>query len=417
MRSRGAVPALRAFAFVVAVAATLVAILVVAARPEWDSDLLPAGQRSLPAAEFGIVTGAGEPVADGLRIRSAGEREVALQTLLPADGFDAADFDVLRYRFEDLPRTLEVSFLFRRADRPADVQTVSLPWPGHGVASFALSEVPEWQGRIIEVGFAEYPTPQAIPSGIGFEPFVLRDAQLWSASWRGAFGVLATEWSGYWPWSQRSVHALGRDATRQGGASLVLVVALVVAGVVLWAFLLLGLRGRTLGACALACAAVAWLALDLHWQANLQWRLGAARDVYANQDYAGRTATVVDESLRDAANEVRRQLGDIGNDAHVLVAADSAYTVLRLIWHLQPLNVAVWSQILDGGRMPAPGTYVVVYDAPALRSSPQFAQVLARSRMVAPSGGSTARAGLAANPLVLEYTGRIERHRLREALP
>lgn len=417
MKSRELASALRVVAFVVVVVATLAAILVVAARPEWGSAFLPVEQRTLPAAEFYVVAGTGEAVAGGLRVTGAGEREVALQTMLPEAGFDAADFEVLRYQFENFPRTLEASFLFRRADRPADVQTVSLPWPGHGVASFELAELPEWRGRIIEVGFAEYPTPQAIPPGTGFEPFVLRDAQLGSASWRGALGVLATEWSGYWPWSQRSVHALGRDVTRQDGTSLVLVVALAAAGIVLWAFLLLGLRGRALGACALACAAVAWLALDRHWQASLQWRLGAARDVYANLDYAGRTSTVVDEPLRDAADQVRQQLGNAGDSAHVVVAADSAYTVLRLIWHLQPLNVAVWSQVLGDGRMPAPGTRLVVYDAPALRGSAQFARIFAHSRVVAAPAGSGAQAGLAANPLVLEYTGKPERHPMHGASP
>jgi hypothetical protein len=416
VRFRRRTQALRVLAFLVIVTASLAAIVAVAARPRWSSDLLPMEQRILAAGEFRVVAGTGEPVAGGLRVRGTGKGEVALQTMLPDGGFDAGDFAVLRYRFDELPRTLEVSFLFRRADRPADVQTVSLPWPGRGIASFALSELPEWRGRIIEVGFAEYPTPQAIPPRTGFAPFVLRDAELWSASWRGAMGVLATEWSGYWPWSQRSVHALGRDVTRQGSASLVLAVACVAAGIVLWAFLLLGLRGRALGAFAAACAGIAWLALDLHWQSSLQWRLGAARDVYAQLDYAQRTETVVDASLRDVANQVRQQLADARDGAHVLVAADSAYTVLRLVWHLQPLNVAIWSQVLGDGRMPTAGTWLVVYDAPSLRGSPQFARILARSR-VATVGGLAGHAGLDANPLVFQYVGTPEGHRMHEASP
>lgn len=409
--------ALRHLSFAIAVGVTLVAILVWAARPQWHSDLLAAHRLGLPAAQFRVVAGAGEESADGVLVTAAGPRDVALQTMLPGAGFEAADFRVLRYAFTNFPRTLELSFLFRRADRPDDVQTVSLPWPGKGVASFDLTDLPEWHGHIVEVGFAEYPTPQSIPPGGVFAPFVLHDAELWSTSWRGAFAVLATEWSGYWPWSQRSVHALGRDATRPGGTSLLLVAALGASGIVLWAIVLLGLRGRRLGAFVLVCVAVAWLVLDLSWQTSLQWRLGAARDVYADKTWAERTLTVVDEPLRGVATQIEQRLAGAREGAHVLVAADSAYTLLRLLWHLQPLNAAVYNQVVSGTQMPAPGTYVVLYDAPSLRGSAQFARLVARSRVVAAPGDPGIRANLASNPLVLEYTGKLERHRMHGSVP
>lgn len=404
MTSRGRARTWRATAFAAAVATSLAAILVGAARPDWRDDLLPAERLVLAATGFRVVAGSGEPVAAGLRIRAAGERGVALQSMFPDPGIDATKFAVLRYAFADFPATHEVSFLFRRADRPDDVQAVSLPWPGRGVAAFDLSDLPAWGGRIIETGFAEYPIPQAIPPATGFAPFVLRDAELWSPSWRGALAVLATDWSGRWPWSQRSVHALGRDATRPDGASLVAAVALGAAAIVAWAYLLLGLRGRRLRVCGVACGAAAWLLLDLHWQSSLAWRLDAARAVYADLDFAQRTANVVDDSLRDAADEIRDRLAGAPPDAHVVVAADSAYTVLRLVWHLQPLNVAVWAQVLGDGGLPAPGTFLVLHEAPTLRGSAQFARILAGSRVLGP-GRPDALAQRSGSPLVLEYIG------------
>ena len=129
-----------------------------------------------------------------------------------AQPIDADAFPILRYRWQDFPRTLELSFVFRRADQPDDVHTVTLPPAGAYPGYFDLSDVPDWHGRIIEIGFAEFPTAQLVPADIAFRPFALIEAEFWSPSWRGSLGALGTDWSAYRPWALMSVSALGPDA-------------------------------------------------------------------------------------------------------------------------------------------------------------------------------------------------------------
>jgi len=87
-----------------------------------------------------------------LRITSTGQDYTSLQSLRPSD-VEAEKFPTLRYRFADFPRTLELSLVFRTAENSEDV-AVSLPWPGDATRTFDLSQVPEWRGRIVEIGFA-----------------------------------------------------------------------------------------------------------------------------------------------------------------------------------------------------------------------------------------------------------------------
>ncbi len=396
---------LRCVGFAIAVLLTWSALVVWAAKPDWHSPILPTRSLELPATSFHMIEGEGRQAAEGLRVESLGAHDVALQTYAPKGGFEAAQLPVLAYRFSGFVHTLELSLVFRRADQPGDVHAVSLPWPGRGVSTFDLGDVPQWSGHIVEVGFAQYPTPQSIPPNIDMDTFMLRDAQLQSASWRGALRSLLTNWTSRWPWSQRSVHSLGRDATRPSDSSLVAHVALAFALVIGWAVVLLGLRGRRLAFFAVFCVTCAWLMLDVAWQGNLSWHLEAAREAYADGGFAQRTTHVVDPTIRDAADLVKQRIG--GNDvaAHVLVVSDSGYTLMRLLWHLQPMNTAVYSEVLWDGRNPIPGSYVVLFDAPRFRHSVRFAQLVAQSTIVTTGNAPNRFAGVRGNPLVLHYTG------------
>jgi hypothetical protein len=118
--------------------------------------------------DFHVVMGAGVENGGASASMRVGADHMALQAL-------ALDRDdrrrrprVLRYRWQDFPRTLELSFLFRRADDPDDVQTITLPPAGAYPGYFDLGDVPEWHGRIIEIGFAEFPTAQLVPADVAF---------------------------------------------------------------------------------------------------------------------------------------------------------------------------------------------------------------------------------------------------------
>ena len=293
-------------------------------------------------ADFEVVAGASAGIVGDrlLNIASIGRDHVAVQALTLVTPIDARDFPVLRYRWQRFPHTLELAFMFRRADAPEDVQIITLPPAGRYPAYFDLGDIPGWQGRITEVGFTEYPTAQLVPAETAFRPFALAEMELWSPSWRGSLGALATDWLAYRPWALMSISALGPDAPWPHKTSPVVVLGSgLFASIALTALLLR--RGRRWSGAAMCIALGAgWLLLDLRWLVDFQERTALTRELHAGQSWNERSATVPDSELLDAAQRVRGLLSRAPPNTRVLVAADTAYTMLRLDYHLLPANAA-----------------------------------------------------------------------------
>jgi hypothetical protein len=291
-------------------------------------------------SDFRVVMGAGVENGRHLGINSVGAEHMALQSISSARPIDADAVRILRYRWQDFPRTLELSFVFRRADQPEDVHTVTLPPAGAFPAFFDLANVPDWRGRIIEIGFAEFPTAQLVPADIAFRPFSLMEAELWSPSWRGSLGALATDWSAYRPWALMSVSALGPDAPWPHKATPVLLLTIGVATSLLLAAIVLARSWTWLGLTLCGALAVCWLALDLRWLGEFADRHALTRELYAGKPWRERAAIEPDIALIASAARVRELLAREPANAHVIVAADAVYDVLRLSYHLLPANVA-----------------------------------------------------------------------------
>jgi len=322
----------------------------------------PAQRLRRAGADFRIVMGAGLESGRRLAIGAVGAERMALQSHVLAQPLDAARFPVLRYRWDNFPRTLELSFVFRRADHPDDVQTVSLPPAGAHPGYFDLRDVPAWRGAISEIGFAEFPTAQLVPTDIAFRPFALSEVELWSPSWRGSLGALLTDWTAYRPWSLMSVSALGPDAPWPHKPTPVIVLSgALLAGVALAALLLR--RGRRwLGVAAAVALACGWIALDLRWLGEFADRHQLTRQLYAGKPWRERAAIEPDTELVASAARVRAVLERMPVHSHVLVAADSVYDTLRLDYHLLPANVAPAGALsMQDPGTPLPASLLVVY--------------------------------------------------------
>ncbi|ANB19174.1 hypothetical protein [Dokdonella koreensis] len=348
------------------VVASAFVLALLAARVDWRDPWHPRERQTFEGAAFLAVGGQGRELDGHLHVDAPGPENTAVQTLATA-GFEAAAFPLLRYRFDGLPPTLALSFAFRRTDAPDQLHVVELPWPGSGSGSFDLRALPEWHGAIEEIGFAEFPTPQMTPPDRGFAPFALVGAELWSPSWRGSLAALGTAWFDPWPWTIRSVHALGRDVAgfRQWPLT---VASAAFAGLAAlwWALLVPGARRRFLPALAIALAA-GWLLLDLVWAAGLQWRHAAADAVYGALDGEQRTRQVTDRDLVEVARQVQWLLRNEPVDTPVLIHARSGYPLYRLVWHLLPRNAFVLSQAMEaaGPRQARLPLYAAGFDTPA----------------------------------------------------
>ena len=293
-------------------------------------------------ADFEVVSGAGAGIVGDrlLNIASIGSDHMAVQALALATPIEAGDFPVLRYRWQRFPQTLELSFMFRRADMPEDVQVITLPPAGRYPAYFDLGDVSAWHGRITEVGFIQYPTAQLVPVDTAFRPFALVETELWSPSWRGSLGALATDWLAYRPWALMSISALGPDAPWPHKTSPVVVLGSGLLASVLLAGLVLRRPRRWFGTVLCMAVGGGWLLLDLRWLVEFHERSALTHELHAGQNWNERSATVPDRELFDAAQRVLGLLARASPSPRVLVAADTAYTTLRLDYHLLPANAA-----------------------------------------------------------------------------
>lgn len=343
-------------------------LLLIAARVAVDAPFQPGQRLRHAGADFVVIAGAGAGIEGDrlLNIAAIGDQRMAVQSLTFSPPIDAGALSLLRYRWQAFPRTLELSFMFRRADAPADVHTVTLPPAGRYPAYFDLADVPAWRGRISEIGFAEYPTAQLVPDDVAITPFALAEVELWTPSWRGSLGALATDWLAYRPWALMSISALGPDAPWPHKRSPVIALAagLGLAVLLVRAFSRRGNRG--IGSMLCLAIAVGWILLDLRWLWELNQRHALTRELHEGRSWEERAERVPDRQLVAVAARVRELHARAAPATRVLVAADSPYSMLRLGYHLLPLNAAPANSLkaLQAGASGAP-LWLVAYATPA----------------------------------------------------
>jgi len=350
---------MRSLLLALALIAVWLLVLGTAAGVPWSAPLSARATTSLNGQDFRPLVGAGVEDGTALGIGAIATDGYALQTT-SLDRLRAADLPILRYHFEDFPRTLELVLVFRRADAPEDVQTVALPWHGDGGVAFDLRTATEaWRGEIIELGFAEYATSQLVPPSIAFRPFRLVSARLQSPAWNAAPALLRSGWLGYRPWSQAAVNAVAQGA--EGATSMPLTLALgagMTFAVLAW--LRREWRGQLLRL-ALVLAALAWVVLDLRGLDDLWAKHSLTTSIYSGKSWQERARLQPDEDVAGFAQLARQQSSSPGAGQRVLVASDSVYKMLRLIYFLLPLNTApLETAIADASPSSFPADTLIV---------------------------------------------------------
>lgn len=356
--------------FVLALVVSGAVLLSWAANVDPRSPRVAATELTLPGSRFHPVIGSAMTESQSLRVTAPRPDFYALQATDLANVV-AEDMPILRYRFADFPRTLELSLVFRTAGMPDDVQLISLPRPDGREVTFDLSRIASWRGTITELGFAQFPTAQLVPPSQGFQPFVLVRAQLESISWDGRLATLFDSWRERRPWQLISISAVGPAETGDSsphGPRLPLVLAIAVGVMVGAGWLILRLRGAALRALAFGASAAAWLLCDLSWQRDLTYKRSTDADIWGAMPITTRQQHVSDERLNELALHLREKLANGSDAQRVLVSAPTPHDVLRLIYHAAPLNMAVLAGP-DAQHAP-PGTIVVRYsdDQPSIRN-------------------------------------------------
>jgi hypothetical protein len=362
-----------------AVALALVWILVLgwAAGLGWHTPLRPSSTKFFAGDGFRVVLGAGVQDEGALRVGAVGGDGNALQTVT-LDGIRAADYPFLGYRFEDFPRTLELSLVFRRADSPQDVHSITIPWPGAGGGTVDLRRLPEWRGEIVELGFAEYATAQLVPPSVAFRSFRFAHAELATPSWRGGLAALYTSWFAYLPWALQSISALVPDRATFGTASPVPVLAAgMLLSVCVLAIVLRWPWRRMLRAAGIA-AALLWIVLDARWLRDFNARHALTEHLYAGKSWDERLHLLPDQDLAFMAAQVGDWLDSQPPGQRLLVAADSNYAFLRLIYLLLPHDVTLL-QSAGAAALP-PDSLILLYASTYWRYDPQQGAIVGGAR-------------------------------------
>ncbi len=328
--------------------------------------LLPAQVHMIEGGRFAPAIGAARAEGEALAITAMAGAQGALQVHRPKP-FEAETLPILRYRFDGLPRTLELVFVFRRADQPDDVQVLTVPGVGEQVGAVDLSKLPEWRGTITEIGFAEFPGAQSVPPSRAFRPFSLLNVELQSPSWQGAWAVRRNDWFGRQSWELMSLSALGPDSARPRGWPLPPLLFLAAVFTLALALLVLRWRGHQFARAGVIVLLLAWLALDLRWLHNLHGRHASTRAIYAGLPAVERARLQPDQATFDGAARVRAALADEHPDTRIFVDAGSDYVRARLLYHLLPLNVAPVNLVTYGTPEQRAGAIVVLFDARAPR--------------------------------------------------
>jgi hypothetical protein len=129
------------------------------------------------------------------------------------------------------------------------------------------------------------------------------------------------------------------------------------------AALVLARDRRWLGTSLCVAVAVGWIALDLRWLGEFTDRHVLTRQLYAGKSWRERATIEPDTPLVESAGRVRDLLAREPANAHVIIAADTAYDMLRLNYHLLPANVAPASALAQSGIASMPALLVVYADS------------------------------------------------------
>jgi len=103
-----------------------------------------------------------------------------------------------------------------------------------------------------------------------------------------------------------------------------------------------------------------WLALDLCWLDDLHAKHELTESLYSGKSWDEREHLLPDQDVARVAEQVRVFVSTLTVPHHLLVASDSKYTFLRLIYLLLPLNAAPLEQAA-GLRVPPRDTLFVLY--------------------------------------------------------
>ncbi|MDO3383244.1 hypothetical protein QWI16_13770 [Gilvimarinus sp. SDUM040014] len=261
----------------------------------------PAPTLEFKAQQLRVVYGPMRSAGSQLRLPPATEGRAIVSTG-PVD-FDAAKFDILTLDIEVEGKEQSAqTFFWRTAANPSKpfVQDFSI-----NSGQIVLSELSDWQGKIVEAGLILYPAAN--------HTVTLHELTFEASTPMTLLYLSASDWVTPNFWTQASAHRT-QLSSKQSLPALPLLVGLWV--LLCWAALRL-FTGATPLRSMLGVAMFAWLVLDARWIHNSYHQARATQAHYTNTAEPDALDIGDDVALFEMARQIRETLGQ--EPRHILI--------------------------------------------------------------------------------------------------
>jgi hypothetical protein len=282
-------------------------------------------------SQMKVDIGSGGVTENGLNVTLNGDG-VAI-VLLSKRGLTLENYDALRVSLETEGEEASVRLFWNVQGGGSQPFMMARRTPSAQANWIGLSGARDWRGYASLLGVAIY--------GAANQKVILRQIQLFPASWAYQIKGIFREWTSFQPWSRKSINMYaGIDKPEEQlypAPTFALFMGLSLISWYLLAFFFpLGKSSpwRVAAMIGLLC----WITLDLFWQYRLLGQLESSYQQFAGKTSEQRLAATADAQLITFLNRVKSSIKQRGGARLFLASADD-YRGMRASYHLYPGNV------------------------------------------------------------------------------
>ncbi|MFK8047894.1 MAG: hypothetical protein AB8B81_05615 [Halioglobus sp.] len=287
---------------------------------------LPSGsgeQREFSARDFEIVVGAGI-LQDKKGIINRFENNIAIVSSGPIS-LDSTKLQIIEFHIAG-ENNKNATFFWRNRENARELHSRKASGKGDQVIN--LSDAPEWEGIVSEIGLLFYDD-----SGKTAE---FHSITVSPQDWTSKLATLWQDWAQFQLWSQKSVNWIPDGATNPLISLQLFITLSLITTILCIAFTYRGLRGAWV---ALSfCSISAWMVADLRWTANSIFQAYHTVKYYRQNTEPKHLDNGGDLEVARLVAQVKQALA--GVDAKLLITATNQqmrFHTLRAKYHLLPI--------------------------------------------------------------------------------
>ena len=259
----------------------------------------------------------------------------------------AADLPFLEYRITDRNPGSSFYLIWRRADSPEEVFNSTIHWAGDHAGVIQLSNNPDWQGTITEIGLDVY-------GDLRDQAPVVEYLKLAPSQKSLLAKAIWNEWTVFREWTQRSAHHL-RGTLETPILSPTLAMAAWAGLALLLLFFLARIKKQSGFVSYIIAVSIPWIALDMLWQSNLSKQLDETQYLFAGKTQSEKHLADWESDLYQYAQHLKKSVLPAPGVRIFLLNGEPhrTYKRLKLQYYLLPHNIFNFDQYPRPGSVQA----------------------------------------------------------------